>query len=64
MEKAVNEGMETDGEQLKLEESFTFHDLKAKGVTDHTEQWAGHKSEKARIVYIRKLREIDATRQH
>lgn len=62
MEKATSEGLEVDGQQLKLEEAFTFHDLKAKGVTDHTEQWAGHKSEKARMVYIRKLREIDATR--
>lgn len=62
MEKAVTAGIEVDGQQLKLEEAFTFHDLKAKGTTDHTEQWAGHKSEKARMVYIRKLREIDATR--
>lgn len=62
MEKAVEDGIEVDGQKLKLEEAFTFHDLKAKGVTDHTEQWAGHKSEKARMVYIRKLREIDATR--
>lgn len=62
MEKAVTVGIEIDGQQLKLEEAFTFHDLKAKGTTDHTEQWAGHKSEKARMVYIRKLREIDATR--
>ncbi len=62
MEKAVEIGIEVDGQRLKLEEPFTFHDLKAKGVTDHTEQWAGHKSEKARMVYIRKLREIDATR--
>jgi integrase len=62
MEKAVTVGLEIDGQQLKLEEAFTFHDLKAKGTTDHTEQWAGHRSEKARMVYIRKLREIDATR--
>lgn len=62
MEKAVETGITLDDETLKLEEPFTFHDLKAKGVTDHTEQWAGHKSEKSRQVYIRKLREIDATR--
>ena len=62
MEKAVNEGLEVDEQHYRLEEPFTFHDLKAKGTTDHTEQWAGHKSEKARLVYIRKLREIDATR--
>lgn len=62
MEKAVSQGIEIDGHIVKLEEAFTFHDLKAKGTTDHTEQWAGHKSEKARLIYIRKLREIDATR--
>lgn len=62
MEKAKETGAEVNGQQTKLEESFTFHDLKAKGTTDHTEQWAGHKSEKARQVYIRRLREIDATR--
>ena len=62
MDTAVTVGLEIDGEVIKLEERFIFHDLKAKGVTDHTEQWAGHKSEKARLVYIRKLREIDATR--
>lgn len=45
-----------------LKERFTFHDIKAKGVTDHAEQWAGHKSERMREVYVRKPREIDATR--
>lgn len=24
-----------------MEEPFTFHDLEAKGKTDHTEQWTG-----------------------
>lgn len=62
MEKAVNDGLKIDDHIVKLEQPFTFHDLKAKGMTDHTEHWAGHKSEKARLVYIRKLRVIDATR--
>lgn len=62
MDTATTTGLEIDGEAIKLQERFVFHDLKAKGVTDHTEQWAGHKSEKARLVYVRKLREIDATR--
>ena len=62
MAKALNDGLKIDGHTVKLEKAFTFHDLKAKGITDHTEQWAGHKSEKARLVYIRKLRVIDATR--
>ncbi|WP_160280084.1 tyrosine-type recombinase/integrase [Cellvibrio mixtus] len=62
MEKAVSEGLKIDDHIVKLEKPFTFHDLKAKGMTDHTEHWGGHKSEKTRLVYIRKLRVIDATR--
>lgn len=59
---ATTEGLVIEGASVKLNEKYVFHDLKAKGVTDHTEQWAGHKSEKARSIYIRKLRQIDATR--
>jgi integrase len=62
MEKAVEIGIEIDGQNLKLTEPFKFHDLKAKGVSDHTEHHSGHKSEKARQIYIRKLKEVDATR--
>ena len=62
MEKAVNECLKIDGKILRLEEVFKFHDLKAKGVSDHTENHSGHKSEKARQIYIRKLKEVDATR--
>lgn len=52
MDKAMNSG---------LTERFTFHDLKAKGVSDHTEQESGHKSDKAKKVYIRRLLEVDST---
>lgn len=45
-----------------LKERFTFHDLKAKGYTDDTEHWAGHKSEKMRQVYQRLAKEKKATR--
>jgi integrase len=62
MEKAVTVGLEIEGKQLKLDEGFKFHDLKAKGVSDHTEHHSGHKSEKARQIYIRKLQQVDATR--
>lgn len=34
-------------------ERFTFHDLKAKGVTDHPTKEGGHRSEKMREVYDR-----------
>jgi integrase len=45
-----------------LTESFNFHDLKAKGVTDHTEKASGHRSKKMQAVYDRKPSLIDATR--
>jgi len=35
---------------------FTFHDLKAKGVTDHPSKEGGHKSSKMRAVYDRENR--------
>ncbi len=40
-------------------ESFTFHDLKAKGVTDHKDH-AGV-SERMKKVYVRKLSKVEAT---
>ena len=45
-----------------LTKSFNFHDLKAKGVTDHTEKASGHRSKKMQAVYDRKPSLIDATR--
>ena len=41
---------------------FTFHDLKAKGLTDMAQvqtPWAGHKSEKMLGVYIRKPKIVE-----
>jgi hypothetical protein len=43
-------------------ERFTFHDLKAKGVSDHEQHYSGHKSERQRGDYIRKPDEVEATR--
>lgn len=48
--------------KAKLAERFTFHDIKAKGVTDDEEGWAGHKSERMREIYERKARLKKATR--
>lgn len=62
MEKAVEKGIEIDGVIIKLDEPFHFHDIKGMGITDHPEQWGGHKSEAQRLDYIKKLRVIDATR--
>lgn len=44
-----------------LKERFKFHDLKAKGVSDHPEHESGHRSEKMKEVYIRKLKRVDGT---
>jgi len=40
-------------------EHFTFHDLKAKGVSDHKDH-AGV-SDRMKGVYVRNLREVEAT---
>lgn len=37
-----------------LKESFTLHDLKAKGVSDHDKKASGHKTKKMHAVYDRK----------
>lgn len=44
--------------KITPEERFTFHDMKAKGVSDHEEQYSGHKTEEGRKVYIRKAPKI------
>ena len=46
---------------MGLKESFTFHDLKARGYSLMKEQYAGHKSAAMHKVYNRKLREVEAT---
>lgn len=43
-------------------ERFTFHDLKAAGISDHEQHYSGHKSDRQRGDYIRKPDEVDATR--
>jgi len=40
-------------------EPFTFHDLKAKGITDQRDNWGGHRSGKMRKVYVRQLPVIE-----
>ena len=53
MGRALSEG---------LAERFTFHDLKAKGVTDHAEHASGHKSAKMQAVYNRRPGTVEPTR--
>ena len=51
--------------QVKMDkvgiERFTFHDLKAKGISDHKDNFGGHRSPNMRKVYVRKLKEVEAT---
>ena len=37
---------------------FTFHDIKAKGLSDMAEPWAGHKSNSMLDVYVRTPRKV------
>jgi site-specific recombinase XerC len=53
MNKALEQG---------LKERFTFHDIKAKGVTDHESHASGHKSKKMLKVYNRKPDIVEPTR--
>ena len=59
---ALGSEIEIDNKKYVLEERFTFHDLKAKGVSDHIDHESGHKSEKAKSIYMRKTKEVTATR--
>ena len=43
-------------------EHFTFHDIKAKGITDHPDKEGGHKSPKMRVVYDRENRKEAPTK--
>lgn len=44
-----------------LKERFRFHDLKAAGVSYHETHHSGHKSEKARAVYLRQTDRVKPT---
>lgn len=54
MARAIEEGL--------IGERYTFHDLKAKGASDHEDHHTGHRSERARDVYLRRPDEVKATR--
>ena len=45
-----------------LKERFNFHDIKAKGVSDHKHKHSGHKSAAMKAVYDRKLDKVEGTR--
>lgn len=59
-QRIMAKAMDTAADQ-HLSESFTFHDLKAAGCTDHDDQNAGgHKSKKMIAVYDRLPRKVKA----
>lgn len=43
-------------------ERFTFHDIKAKGVTDHELKASGHRTKKMLEVYDRKPAMVPSTK--
>lgn len=61
-DSAMADGLVIDGVTVKLKEPFNFHDLKAKGVTDHESKASGHRSAKMQAVYDRKPSIISSTR--
>ena len=48
--------------KLTPKERFTFHDLKAKGVSDHEGNYSGHRTKTGKKIYIRKAPKIKGTR--
>lgn len=61
-QRVRDRAMNTGWNGKKLIVPFTYHDIKAKGITDHEKQDGGHMTEKARQIYIRKLKEQVSTR--
>lgn len=59
---AMTDGLEIDGQIVKLLDSFNFHDIKAKGITDHELKASGHRNKKMLAVYDRKPEIVKATR--
>ncbi|OED40215.1 hypothetical protein ACH42_17015 [Endozoicomonas sp. (ex Bugula neritina AB1)] len=45
-----------------ITEKWHFHDLKAKGVSDHEGLISGHKTLEAKKIYIRKTQKVKAAR--
>ena len=60
--EAMENGITVDGKNIKLEELFTFHDLKAKGISDHKDKHGGHRSGKMKRVYDRLPDLVKATK--
>ena len=52
LEDAINIGIKPINNHIRISEHFTFHDIKAKGVTDHKRNESGHLTEKMKAVFI------------
>ncbi|MGI9285211.1 MAG: tyrosine-type recombinase/integrase [Pseudomonadales bacterium] len=50
------------GGKVVKQAEFTFHDIKAMGVTHHTQKASGHKTKKMEAVYDRLPSEVPPTR--
>lgn len=61
LEGAIDAGIKPVNSFIKIKESFTFHDIKAKGVTDHEKGESGHLTSKMKAVYQRKPKRVEAT---
>ena len=48
--------------KITAKERFAFHDMKAKGVSDHEGNYSGHKTEKGRKIYIRKAPKVKGSK--
>lgn len=62
LEDAKRDGARIHNGKVMIDGGFTFHDIKAKGITDHVEQHGGHKSARMKGVYVRKPEQIKSTR--
>ena len=59
---SIGSEIEYQEQHYRLEERFMYHDIKSKGVSDHPENESEHKTESAKAVYMRKTKEVVATR--
>ncbi len=62
LEDARNDGARISGNRAFIDGGFTFHDIKARSISDREGNHSGHRSERMRSVYVRKPQLVDATK--
>lgn len=62
MAKAMDQKRAERESKAAVKEWFSYHDIKAKGITDHKNHHGGHRSARMRDVYVRRAEEVDSTR--